>query len=86
MRSTQTLSGLTRKSPGLNLLRAQNTGKQLKPIVNSVQPTQKPLLSPSGPIKTPNNPNFPIFTPNNKSGLRQISNPSPSVTVNSAPK
>lgn len=86
MRATQTMSGLQRKSSGLNLLRAQNTGKQLKPITNSVLPTPKPMMGATGPAPVPNNPKFPIFQPQNKMGLRAISNPSPSVTVNSLPK
>lgn len=84
--ATQSLSRLNRTSSGLNLLRAQNTGKQLKPIVNTVKPVPKPLLSSTGPMPVANNPKFPMFTPQNKAGIRTISNPSPSVTVNSTPK
>jgi hypothetical protein len=92
IRATQNMSrlgekslGLTRKSPGLNLLSAQNTGKQLKPVFSSTKPTQLPLLGPTGPKSTPNNSNFPYIKPTNSVGTRTISNPLPSTSVRTVP-
>jgi hypothetical protein len=88
LRATQNLSrfnektlGLTRTSPGLNLLSARNTGKQLKPIFSSAAPTKTPLLGLNGPKPTPDVSNFPYSKPTSSFGSRQISNPMPSTSV-----
>lgn len=81
LRQVQEAGQLNRMSSGLKLLQSKNTGSAPKSIFQTSQPTPKPLLGSSGPIKTPDNNNFPYIMPKNKAGQRNISNPGPSVAL-----
>lgn len=69
-------------SPGIKLLSASNTGKNLNPTFQIPQSNLKPVFNSKGPTISKPQPNFPYQKPAMKGGLRDSTIAKPSATPN----